>query len=325
MQTSVIAPRPAHRRPFRPASRLKLAAALLAVLPLAGCGTLKGLAIHAVMDEAKLPPNQIERDLVYGPGTSAHPRQKLDLFRPEGSGWPLLVFVHGGSWVEGDKALAVGSFDPYQNIGRFYATRGVGVAVLNYRLQPEVTWREQVEDVAAAIAYLAKILPERGGDAGRIFLLGHSAGSQLITYVAIAPWLEEKRGGVPICGVVPVSGAGYDLADPETYRLGALPEFYEKTFRAGQPDGVWQKEASAITYLHPGLPPFLLFYGEKEWPSLHHQNRLLEAALTKAGGKVELDVIPGLSHQRMALAISDEKKPVANTILRFLGSQTCAR
>lgn len=321
---SAIVPRSARRPSSRPASRLAFAAALLAALPLAGCGTLKGLAIHAVMDEAKLPPGQIERDLSYG-GAAAHPRQKLDLFRPEGSGWPLLVFVHGGSWVEGDKALKVGSFDPYQNIGRFYATRGVGVAVLNYRLQPEVTWREQVEDVAAAIAYLAKILPERGGDAGRIFLLGHSAGSQLITYAAIAPWLEEKRGGVAICGVVPVSGAGYDLADPETYRLGARPEFYEKTFRAGQPDGIWQKEASAVTYLRPGLPPFLLFYGEKEWPSLHHQNRLLEQALEKAGGEVELEVIPGLSHQRMALAISDEKKPVPDAILRFLGNQTCPR
>jgi len=291
---------------------------------LGGCGTFKGLLIRTVMDKAPdLPPEQVERDLVYGPQGAADPRQVLDLFRPAGSGWPLLIFVHGGSWIEGDKALEVGSFDPYQNIGRFYAIRGMGVAVLNYRLQPSVTWREQVEDVATATGWLAEHIEERGGDKSRIFLMGHSAGSQLVSYVALAPWLADKLGSAKICGVVPVSGAGFDLADAKTYELGALPEFYEKTFRAGQPDGVWQKEASATTYIRPGLPPFLMFYGKKEWPSLRHQNRLFAAALQKAGGRADLQVIPKLSHARMALAISDEKKPLPEAILRFVGNQSC--
>jgi acetyl esterase/lipase len=294
------------------------------LLLLAGCGTTKGLLIRMVMDKATpLPAQQIERDLVYGPEGAADPRQELDLFRPGGRGWPLLIFVHGGSWSSGDKALEIGSFDPYQNIGRFYATRGVGVAVLNYRLQPQVTWREQVKDVAMAVGWLAAHVKERGGDPNRIFLIGHSAGSQLISYVALAPWLEPYLAGAKICGVVPVSGAGFDLADAKTYELGALPAFYEKTFRAGQADGVWQKEASAITYVRTGLPPFLFFYGKKEWPSLAHQNQLFLAALRQAGVEAELEVIPKLSHSRMALAISDEKKPLPEAILRFVGSQSC--
>ncbi len=55
------------------------------------------------MDKSRLPDQQVERDLVYGPPGAAHQRHKLDLFRPAGSGWPLLVFVHGGSWNAGDK------------------------------------------------------------------------------------------------------------------------------------------------------------------------------------------------------------------------------
>ena len=231
--------------------------------------------------------------------------------------------MHGGSWVEGDKALEIGSFDPYQNIGRFYAARGVGVAVINYRLQPEVTWREQVEDVARAVGWLADRVGERGGDASRIFLSGHSAGSQLITYAAVAPWLDPLRGKAKICGVIPVSGAGFDLADPETYRLGAKKKFYENAFRAGAPEGVWEKEASAVTYLRPGLPPFLLFYGSKEWPSLHRQNQLLVEDLRKVGVATELIVVEKLSHPRMALAISDEEKPLPEAILRFIGRTTC--
>lgn len=294
---------------------------LLLALPLAGCGTVQGLLIRTVMDKSRLPEAQIERDLAYG---TSHVRHQLDLFRPASAGWPLLVFVHGGSWKEGDKALKVGSFDPYQNIGRFYAARGVGVAVINYRLQPGASWRDQVEDVARATGWLAANVASRGGDPKRIFLAGHSAGAQLVSYAAVAPWLEEARGGAGICGVIPVSGAGFDLADQETYRLGADPKFYEKTFRNGQADGVWQKEASASTYLRPGLPPFLLYYGTKEWPSLIHQNELFAKQLKDAGVEVELRSLPTMRHSRMALAISDEDLPLAEAILRFVGGRTCS-
>lgn len=305
----------------RPRSRrLLLSLGLPLALLLAGCGTVKGLLIRGVMDKAPLPEAQIERDLAYAAG----PRQKLDLFRPAGSGWPLLIFVHGGSWVEGDKALEFGGFGPYQNIGRFYAARGVGVAVINYRLQPVVSWREQVEDVALAAGWLADNIAARGGDPQRIFLSGHSAGAQLISYAAVAPWLDAARGKAKICGVIPVSGAGFDLADQETYRLGADPAYYAKTFANGQPDGVWQQEASASSYLRPGLPPFLLYYGTKEWPSLQHQNELFAQELKRAGVAVELQQLPKLRHSRMALAISDDGLPMAENILRFVGSHSCS-
>jgi acetyl esterase/lipase len=305
---------PVSRRPRR-RRLLSCLPVLLLVLPLAGCGTVKGLMIRTVMDKARLPEAQVERDLAYGP----HERNRLDLFRPAAGGWPLLVFVHGGSWNAGDKALEVGSFEPYQNIGRYYASRGVGVALLNYRLQPAVDWRGQVEDVAVAVGWLADHLAERGGDPRRIFLSGHSAGAQLVSYVAAAPWLAEHRGQAKICGVIAVSGAGFDLADQETYRLGADPKFYERTFKGGQADGVWQEEASASTYLRPDLPPFLLYYGAKEWPSLRHQNELFARQLRRAGASVELRRMPKLSHSRMALAISDEKRPMTERILSFLG------
>lgn len=303
-------------------ARRSAAAALLALLalPLAGCGTVKGILIRTIMDKSRLPDQQIERDLAYG----SHERHRLDLFRPAGAGWPLMVFVHGGSWKAGDKELKVGSFDPYQNIGRFYAARGVGVAVINYRLQPAASWRDQVEDVALATAWLADNVAARGGDPHRIFLAGHSAGSQLISYVAAAPpWLAPKLGNARICGVIPVSGAGYDLADQETYHLGADPKFYEGAFRNGQPDGVWQREASVTSNLRPGLPPFLIYFGGKEWPSLRWQNELFAKALRQAGAPVSLHVIPKLVHARMALAMSDEKRPLAPDILRFIGQQSC--
>src|SRR5439155_18980367 len=91
----------------------------------------------------------IHRDICYREG-SADEKHRLDLFLPHGTNWPILIFIHGGGLTSGDKALRVSGADVYGNIGRFYASQGIGVAVINYRLQPKVTWREQAEDVAHA-------------------------------------------------------------------------------------------------------------------------------------------------------------------------------
>src|SRR5690606_35188130 len=85
--------------------------------------------------------------------TERDEKTRLDLFFPAGSGWPVMVFVHGGGWSSGDKDLRVGGRDVYRNIGRFYAARGIGVAVINYRLLPGVHWRTQLRDVAHAALY----------------------------------------------------------------------------------------------------------------------------------------------------------------------------
>src|SRR5436190_478525 len=86
-----------------------------------------------------VPPSsgKILRDVVYWEG-SENKKHRLDLFIPEETNWPVFVFVHGGSLDSGDKCLRVCGADLYGNIGRFYASRGIGVAVINYRLQPEV-------------------------------------------------------------------------------------------------------------------------------------------------------------------------------------------
>ncbi len=147
-------------------------------------------------------------DLAYREDEGSDPvKHRLDLFLPEGEGWPVLVFVHGGGWTAGDKSLRAGGADVYSNIGRFYAAQGFGTAVINYRLQPAVTWREQVDDVARAVAWVHANIAEHGGDPDAIFLIGHSAGAQLSTFVALDRRPLEKLGVSPdvLCGVVPVA------------------------------------------------------------------------------------------------------------------------
>src|SRR2546421_6636144 len=99
-----------------------------------------------------LPEKQVLSDITYH-ADSQDKKHRLDLFIPDGSDWPIMIFVHGGGLASGDKSLRVGGDDVYGNIGRFYASEGIGVAVIHYRLQPGVTSPEQVEDVGPATAW----------------------------------------------------------------------------------------------------------------------------------------------------------------------------
>ena len=100
-----------------------------------------------------MPASRTVAEVAYrdGPDADAE-KHRLDLYLPVGEGWPMVVFVHGGGWRTGDKNLRVGGADIYANIGRYLARRGIGAAVINYRLLPNVDVWEQFGDVAQAAA-----------------------------------------------------------------------------------------------------------------------------------------------------------------------------
>lgn len=310
------------------------AALLAGCLLLAGCrSAVEWVGIRLLYQPAELPAERVLRDLPYrqGPGTDGD-RNRLDLYLPPAGtpasapgGWPALVFVHGGGWTAGDRGLEVAGADVYGNIGRFYASRGIATAVIGYRLQPAVTWREQVADVAAAAAWVYRRAAEHGADPGALFLAGHSAGAQLAAKVALDPRPLAAEGLSPeiFCGVIPVSGAGFDLADRRTYELGAERSYYEERFRAGDPGDGWLHDASAVPFITPQAPPFLLLFSRREWPSLRHQNRLLHAQLLGAGVESRLVEIPDGSHSRIVLALSHPGKAPSETVLGFIREAPC--
>jgi len=77
-------------------------------------------------------------DIRYFEGSS---RQKLDVFSPRDvRDRPIVIFVHGGGWMVGDKNL----FGLYRNIGRFFARQGIVAVMVNYRLSPNVKHPEHL-------------------------------------------------------------------------------------------------------------------------------------------------------------------------------------
>jgi acetyl esterase/lipase len=112
----------------------------------------------------------VERDVAYGPD----PLHKLDIYTaPGGERRPVLLFVHGGGFLRGDKH---GAFYP-DNIPLWAAKQGMVGVTINYRLAPNHSWPAGAQDLAAAVAWTQDNIARHGGDPERIVLFGHSAGA----------------------------------------------------------------------------------------------------------------------------------------------------
>jgi arylformamidase len=129
-------------------------------------------------------------DIAYG----SHPRQTLDIYTPaDVSGAPVLVWVHGGGFLRGEKSSPDHPFNAH--VGRWAARCGFVGVVMNYRLAPEATWPAGGEDVGAVLDWARGNIAAFGGDPARIALIGTSAGS---VHVATA----LMRGARPSAAVL---------------------------------------------------------------------------------------------------------------------------
>ena len=265
---------------------------------------------------------RVELDVPYRDDAAADAeKHRLDLFLPEGEGWPMLLFVHGGSLDKGDTSQMVAGHDIYRNIGRYYAARGVAVALVNYRLQPEVDWKDQVDDVARAADFVERRLESLGGD-GRLYLSGHSAGAWLVSRLALdaALWKELDWPEGTVDGVISISGSGYDLTDELTWKWFGREKRWARRFSLVAGDRDWKERASVLPLIHDRAPPFLLLHSRREHRALVRQNELFCAALRRDSVSCDREEIPGHGHRRMLLAISHDRRPVAGKILAELWS-----
>jgi len=294
----------------------------VAIVAASGCEIGKRVVIAPFYRTAELVAATEIPGVAYVEGPNAHPvKHRLDLFFPSNTrNWPTVIFVHGGNWTEGDRTLHVWGADIYRNIGRFLAARGYGAAIVSYRLIPEVTWEGQPADVARAVKWVHGNIASHGGDPNRIVLMGHSAGAQLASLVAVNPkWLSEA--GVPrsaIAGVAAVSGAGYDISDHETYvLLGHTKQDYAKEFHTLDSPN-WEHDASPINFLDAGDPPFLIMYPTGDYAGIRRQSQIFQGALARAGVWNWMAPISGLNHTGIILVMSRPDRAPAQVLLRYL-------
>jgi acetyl esterase/lipase len=142
------------------------------------------LARPVAADEAKAPKTggnfevEVHKNIPYIEGKDVDERQKLDLYVPKGAkDYPVLFFIHGGGWTAGSRS----GFD---RIGRTFAKNGVGFVSTGYRLSPKVQHPAHIQDVAKGFAWTVANIGKHGGNAGAIFVSGHSAGGHLAALLA---------------------------------------------------------------------------------------------------------------------------------------------
>ncbi len=216
--------------------------------------------------DAAAPAVKKHTNLAYRTDPAADPeRHTLDLYVPAGAkDFPVLFFVHGGTWRSGSKGM-------YTALGEAFAELGIGTAVINYRLSPAVKHPAHVEDVAKAFAWTRENVGRYGGDKDKITLFGHSAGGHLVSLLATDPAYLKAEGLTPaaVRGVVSVSGV-YSI----------LPEVTLFHSAFGKDETVCRL-ASPLAHVTGKHPPFLLAYGDKDFDQLDRMALDMAAALKK--------------------------------------------
>ena len=137
-------------------------------------------------------------DLRYGNG----PKQTVDLF-PAANPRAALLFIHGGYWRALDKR-------DHSFVAPPFVARGVGVAVVNYDLCPDVSIARIVDEMREAVAWLQREGARHGVPCDRLVVAGHSAGGHLTAMLLATDWQARGLPQTIIAGAVAVSGV-FDL------------------------------------------------------------------------------------------------------------------
>ena len=227
---------------------------------------------------------RITRDIAYGD----HKRHRLDVFAPADAraGCPVLLQIHGGAWVIGDKR------QQGQPLMRHLARQGWVCVAINYRLSPKATFPDHLIDAKRALAWIREHAHEFGGDPSFLAVTGGSAGGHLAALVgltannpAFQPGFESVDTHVDAC--VPVYGV-FDFLDRSGLHKGRLEPMLTKVVMkrsaADDPDA-WHA-ASPLSQVHVHAPPFFVVQGAQDTLVWKEDTHAFVAALREASDNV---------------------------------------
>ena len=223
-----------------------------------------------------VPPTNVEtvENLSYGSCDKWH---LLDLYRPkdkEGK-LPVLLNIHGGAWVYGDKKV----YAPYC---MYLAAQGFAVVNASYRLAPKHTFPAPLEDVGSIMEWVVTNAKEYHLDPSNLFLVGDSAGAHLATaYTAIQLNREYAKAfpGITVSEkLVPkalVLNCGVFDMEGEVDHRGALLTAFLTDILGEKPTGSSIKKMSPVRYITPDFPPVYLATSNGDFLR-KHSHRLKE-------------------------------------------------
>ncbi len=280
-----------------------------------------------LVDAEGKPPSPSITDLAYGPDA----RQVLDVYPPvyrgaakpsDNSGLPVLVYVHGGAFVRGEKSP---SPQFYANVPADFARHGfIGVNV-EYRLAPDAAWPQGACDVRDAVLCVARHASEWSGDARRIFLLGHSAAC---AHCATAAWDERVRpaGGLPLAGLVLLSPRVVADVRPQNPNAAGVRAYYGDDERL-------HADRAPLVHVRPDAPPTFVGVAQYENPLLDFYafelaHRLAQTADERGGPMPRFVQLADHNHVSMVTQFGSEHNamgaPLRDWMARVLRGEYAA-
>jgi arylformamidase len=224
--------------------------------------------------------------LSYGPLA----QQRFDVFAPmRARAAPVLVFFHGGGWTNG-----------YRHWVRLMAApvveHGVVLVAPSYRLVHHARFPAACDDCALLVRQVKAHAATWGGDSGRLYLSGHSAGGHLAALTTLrAPGV---RGCLPLSGIM-------DLHHPAP-AAGSLEErVYTQVLSDRDDDAA----SSPIHWTRGNTVPFVLCCGERDTERVLRSNRRMAALLELQPAQSRFDIWPGCDHFDTHLALADAQHP----------------
>ncbi|MDC6383339.1 alpha/beta hydrolase [Pseudomonas graminis] len=249
-------------------------------------------------------------DLAYGPD----PRNKLDIYTPKGAApdAPVVVFFYGGSWVSGSRG-------DYAFVGEALASRGIVAVLADYRLYPQVHYQELLQDSAQAVGWTHAHIRQYGGDPGKLYVMGHSAGAYNAAMLALDPKWLAAAGTTPsiIKGWIGLAGP-YDFLPIEDAEV--KPVFY---FPNSPPD------SQPINHVSAASPPTLLIASVNDTEVNPQRNTGGMASRLRAQGVSVREVyFSRTSHRTLVGALARPLRslaPVLEEVAAFIHAQDQAQ
>ena len=232
----------------------------------------------------KRPGVRAIRNLEYGPSLPGDKggRNLLDVILPdaEGERRPILLQIHGGAWIIGDKE------QQGQPLMGHLASRGWVCFTINYRLSPQATFPDHIVDVKRAIAWIREHAHEYGGDSDFICVTGGSAGGHLAGLTALSandprfqPGFEDAD--TTVAAAVPFYGV-YDWLDRAGDRgeQSMQPILTERVLKCTPEENpeLWEA-GSPISHVSAAAPPLLVIQGTHDSLVFAEEGRTFVRAL----------------------------------------------
>ena len=247
---------------------------------------------------------KVARDIKYGTAE----RNRLDVFTPERAGGarPVLIYVHGGGFMRGDKTAANSPF--YDNVALWAVRNGLIGVNMTYRLAPQATWPNGSQDMAAAVAWVKANIASHGGDPSRVYLMGSSAGANHVaSYVAFPEFHAAPGSG--LAGAILLSGSPFNLTVFDNMKAYA-PYFGADAakYPALSPTPGLAKTPAALMVVYAGLDP----------PGIERESVDLVAALCKQQRCPTKVLLKTHNHISVAQSIGTKDTELSDQLLAFM-------